>query len=80
MTWRELTAYIAKQAENQDPDFLDSDIKVYDFNDGSEYEANVTELLFGEDDEETGWVPYLTINHEGEENDNEDKTEEAGID
>lgn len=80
MTWRELIAYIAKQAENQDPDFLDSDIKVYDFNDGSEYKANVTELLFGEDDEETGWVPYLTINHEGEENDNEGKTEEASID
>jgi hypothetical protein len=80
MTWRELIAYIAKQAENQEPDFLDSDIKVYDFDDGSEYEANVTELLFGEDDEETGWVPYLTINHEGDENDNQSETEKASID
>jgi hypothetical protein len=79
MTWRELTAYIAKQAENQEADFLDSNIKVYDFNDGSEYEANVTELLLGED-EETGWVPYLTINHEGDENDNQSETEKASID
>ena len=79
MTWRELIAYIAKQAENQESDFLDSDIKVYDFNDGSEYEANVTELLFGED-EETGWVPYLTINHEGDEDDNQSETEKASID
>ena len=80
MTWRELIAYIDGQAENKDTDFLDSDIKVYDFNDGSEYEANVTELLCGEDNKETGWVPYLTINHEGEENDNENKIKETSID
>jgi hypothetical protein len=76
MTWRELKEYI----EQQDQNFLDSEVNVYDYNDGSEYGANVTELLLGEDDEETGWVPYLTINHEGEENDNEDKTEETSID
>lgn len=77
MTWRELTKYIEQQSSNDD--FLDSEIKIYDFSDGEEYEASVTELLFGNDDEETGWVPYLTIN-QGDENDNQSETQEASVD
>lgn len=80
MTWRELTKYIKQQTDSNNEDFLDSEIKIYDFNDGSEYEANVTELLFGDDDDETGWVPYLTINHEGDENDNQSEAEKASVD
>ena len=77
MTWRELKEYI----EQQDQNFLDSEVNVYDYNDGSEYGANVTELLLGEDDEETGWVPYLTINQEEEdEDDNKNEIEEESID
>ena len=41
-------------------------IRIYNFNDNTEYEAGVTELLFGEDENEDGWVPYLTINEDGE--------------
>jgi hypothetical protein len=80
MTWRQLTQYIFKHS--QDPDFLDSKIKIYDFNDGEEYEANVTELLFGDCEDESGWVPYLTINQEEEEdkNDNKNEIKEASID
>jgi uncharacterized protein involved in high-affinity Fe2+ transport len=77
MTWRELKEYI----EQQDQNFLDSEVNVYDYNDGSEYGANVTELLLGEDDEETGWVPYLTINQEEEDEDgNKNEIENASID
>ena len=77
MTWRELKEYI----EQQDQNFLDSEVNVYDYNDGSEYGANVTELLLGEDDEETGWVPYLTINQEEEdEDDNKNEIKEASVD
>jgi hypothetical protein len=75
MTWRELKSYI----EKQDEDFMDSDIQVYDFSDGSEYEADVTELLFGEDEDESGWVPYLTINQNNDENDNKDKAAKISI-
>jgi hypothetical protein len=76
MTWRELKEYI----EHQDESFLDSEVNVYDYDNGSEYEASVTELLLGEDDEETGWVPYLTINEEENGNDNQDETKETSID
>jgi len=63
LTWGDLRNYI----ESQDEDFLDSEVRIYDFNDGEEYDAGVTELLFGEDEDGEGWVPYLTIN-EGESN------------
>lgn len=78
MTWRELKCYIEQQGE----DFMDSDIQVYDFADGTEYQADVTELLFGEDeDEETRWVPYLTINQEEYDNDNaKGETKETSVD
>ena len=78
MTWRELKSYI----EKQDEDFMDSDIQVYDFSDGSEYEADVTELLFGEDEEEeAGWVPYLTINQKEYDDDNaKGETKETSVD
>lgn len=79
MTWRELTQYIVKNSQNPDSDFLDSQIKIYDFNDGEEYEANVTELLFGEDEKESGWVPYLTINQDSNESDNKDKPTKISI-
>lgn len=79
MTWRELKNYI-KQCETKNESFLDSDIQVYDFQDGSEYEADVTELLFGDDDEENGWVPYLTINHEGDSNGNKGEAKETSVD
>ena len=81
MTWRELKGYIDQQALFIGDEFLDSDINVYDFSDGAEYTGGVTELLFGEDDEETGWVPFITINQEDFENeDSEDTTQETGID
>jgi hypothetical protein len=76
MTWRELKEYI----EHQDESFLDSEVNVYDYDNGSEYGASVTELLLGEHDEETGWVPYLTINEEEHGNDNQDETKETSID
>lgn len=80
MTWRELKSYI----EKQDEDFMDSDIQVYDFSDGSEYEADVTELLFGEDEdeeEEAGWVPYLTINQKEYDDENaKGETKETSVD
>jgi|LauGreSBDMM110SN_4_FD.fasta_scaffold86004_3 hypothetical protein len=80
MTWRELKSYI----EKQDEDFMDSDIQVYDFSDGSEYEADVTELLFGEhedEDEEAGWVPYLTINQKEYDDENtRGETKETSVD
>jgi hypothetical protein len=78
MTWRELKSYI----EKQDEEFMDSNIQVYDFSDGSEYEADVTELLFGEDEkEEAGWVPYLTINQKEYDDENtRGETKETSVD
>lgn len=66
ITWGDLKSYI----ESQDEDFLDNEVRIYDFHGGEEYDAGVTELLFGDDEEGDGWVPYLTIN-EGE-NDGQD--------
>ena len=81
MTWRELKQYIDQQKKLLGDEFLDSDINVYDFVDGSEYKANVTELLFGEDEEETGWVPFITINQEEFDNENtKSEAEEASFD
>lgn len=79
MTWRELKEYISI-CEDKDESFLDSNIQVYDFIDGSEYNANVTELLFGDDNDENGWVPYLTINQEGDDDGNQSKIKETSFD
>jgi hypothetical protein len=68
LTWGDLKTYI----ENQDEDFLDNEVRIYDFTDGEEYDAGVTELLFGEDEEGEGWVPYLTIN-EGDSNESDEQ-------
>lgn len=59
MTWEQLRDYIDKSAT----EFLQSEIKIYDYNDGVEYSADITELLCGKADEK-GWIPYLTINHD----------------
>ena len=66
ITWNDLKNYINSQSD----DFLSSEVRVYNFEDGTEYDAGVTELLFGEDKDEEGWVPYLTINDEQKEESN----------
>jgi hypothetical protein len=66
ITWNDLKNYINSQSD----DFLASEVRVYNFEDGTEYDAGVTELLFGEDKDEEGWVPYLTINDEQKEESN----------
>jgi hypothetical protein len=77
MTWRELKNYINKQAR-ENKDFLDEVARVYDFQNGDEYEADVTELLGDSEEDESGWVPYLSINTEDVENETE--TKEASVD
>lgn len=67
LTWSDLKIYI----ENQDEDFLKNEVRIYDFTDGEEYDAGVTELLFGEDEQGEGWVPYLTINEGDSDESNE---------
>lgn len=76
MTWQELKTYL----KNIDKQFLDSQVKLYDYSNGSEYEVDLTELLINErddEDENDGWVPYLSINEK--ELSNENKTQETGI-
>lgn len=76
MTWRELKKFIS----NIDKHILDSQVRLYDYSDGEEYDIDVTELLINECDsidENNGWVPYLSINEKEEEN--ETKTKETGI-
>lgn len=68
MTWRELKNYISKQSE----EFLDSTVKVFDYNDGSEIEADITELLCEERKGDSGWIPYLIINSEVEDGETEE--------
>jgi hypothetical protein len=53
MTWRELMKFIA----DQDTETLDEEVKIYDYEDGKEHEAEITELL------QDGWTPYLAINN-----------------
>lgn len=53
MTWRELMRFI----KDQDKDTLDEEVKIFDYQDGTEHEAEITELLHD------GWVPYLAINN-----------------
>ena len=82
MTWRELKNFINKNARNNKC-FLDTEVQLYNFKDGEEYPVDITELSCSNDEidenSETNWVPYLSINHE-EELDNETETKETGVD
>ena len=63
MSWLELKKFI----EKMDGPVLYSEVKLYDFATGDEYNAGMTELLIGdskEDDDCGGWIPYLSINEE----------------
>ena len=53
MTWRQLMKFI----KEQDSETLDEKVKIYDYEDGKEHEAEITELL------QDGWTPYLAINN-----------------
>lgn len=81
MTWRELKNLINKQAR-KNKQFLDTEINLYDFNDGSEHCVDTTELLLNHEendiDNDSNWVMYLSINHE--ESNNENQAAETGID
>ena len=44
MTWQELKKFISKM----DKSYLDSQVKLYDYSDGSEYNIDITELLINE--------------------------------
>jgi hypothetical protein len=68
MTWSELKQYI----DSQDKSFLEQPVKLYDFSNGEEFFADVTELLNGND----GWTPYISINTE----ENNGETQETSID
>jgi hypothetical protein len=84
MTWRELKNLINKKAR-EDKSFLDNAINIYNFEDGEEYEVDITELSCSDEeiseDSQTNWVTYLSINHEKEEGiENETETKETSID
>lgn len=65
ITWGELRKYIDNQCEA----FLSSNVMIYDFNTGDELSAGLTELLLSEEEEDNGgWVPYITINESSEDN------------
>lgn len=80
MTWRELKNFINKRARDNKL-FLDTEVNLYDFNDGQEYTVGLTELSCSveeaEDGNDTNWVAYLSINDK--DFDNENQTEETGI-
>ena len=64
MTWKQLKNYIETQSKNNE-NFLNKTVRVYDYEDGEEHSADIMEFLdTKENDMETGWVPYLTINDE----------------
>lgn len=64
MTWQELKTYIDQQS-NYSESFLGQRVKVYDNNDGEEYEASIIELLEQRPKHsDSGWVSYITINNE----------------
>jgi hypothetical protein len=76
MTWLELKRYVSKM----DDDFLESQVKIYDYCDGEEYLATMTELLINKKDdydENEGWVPYIYINEKEEQN--ATKTKKASV-
>lgn len=80
MTWRELKNFINKRARDN-KGFLDADVNLYDFETELEHEVNLTELSCSNDEAEensdTNWVAYLSINDE--ETDNETEAEETSI-
>lgn len=80
MTWRELKNFINKQSK-KNVGFLDSDINLYNYEDGEEYPISITELSCSDDEIEDGnntnWVVYLCINDE--EQNNETKIKETSI-
>lgn len=82
MTWRELKNFINKNARNNKC-FLDTEVQLYNFQDGEEYQVDITELSCSNDEidenSETNWVPYLSINDE-EELENETETKETSVD
>jgi hypothetical protein len=53
MTWGELKEYIEKN-----PDMHNNPVYVYDFVDGTEYEADVDEFKVNDGE----WFPSITIN------------------
>lgn len=64
MTWKDLKNYIDIQTKSNQ-NFLDQDVYVYNYDDGSEYIADIVELFEGKLSEaEAGWAPYITINDE----------------
>lgn len=76
MTWRELKNYINKSARSN-TDFLDSEVKLYNFSTGDENLVDITELLCGEEESEhetSNWVSYLSINQEELDNETEEET------
>lgn len=81
MTWRELKNFINKRAK-ENKGFLDATVNLYNFEDGDEHEVNITELSCSddesEDNSETNWVAYLSINDKEETDETE--TKEAGVD
>lgn len=81
MTWRELKNFINKRAR-ENKGFLDATVNLYNFENGDEHEVDITELSCSkdeaEDNSETNWVAYLSINDEEETNETE--TTEAGVD
>lgn len=81
MTWRELKNFINKRAR-ENKGFLDANVNLYNFENGDEYEVDITELSCSndeaEDNSETNWVAYLSINDKEETDETEAK--EAGVD
>lgn len=74
MTWLELKRFI----EKMEVSMMDSDVKLYDFATGDEYNAGITELLITDNEEDEdceGWVPYISINEEEENG----KTKKASV-
>ena len=66
MTWQDLKNYIETQSK-LNKDFLKQDVCVYDYNDGEEHVADIIELLNEKlEDNDSGWVSYITINDEVE--------------
>jgi hypothetical protein len=81
MTWRELKNIINKKAR-ENKNFLDTQVNLYNFEDGNEHGVDVTELSCSDEetseDSNTNWVMYLSINDE--ELENETETKEASVD
>jgi hypothetical protein len=66
MTWHQLKNYIEEQSK-ANHGFLEQIVCVYDYEDGEEHTANIVELLEERSrNMDSGWVSYLTINDEVE--------------